>query len=122
MASHFATDALLWYWGEENLRIRSQKALDGRPVDSMPMAEQRPLPAWAMAIGNSRLLMSQTGAGFVIDAGYKGLQPKLDELHCSRPIEDSGGHVDHALPRRPHRLCATGRQPVSLLRSISRRA
>jgi glyoxylase-like metal-dependent hydrolase (beta-lactamase superfamily II) len=35
MASHFATDALLWYWGEENLRIRSHKALDGQPVDSM---------------------------------------------------------------------------------------
>ena len=53
MASHFATDALRWYWGDDNLRIRSRKALDGRPVDSMPMAEQRPLPDWAVAIGNS---------------------------------------------------------------------
>src|SRR5439155_16585862 len=44
MASHFATDALRWYWGDDNLRIRSRTALDGRPVDSMPMAEQRPLP------------------------------------------------------------------------------
>jgi glyoxylase-like metal-dependent hydrolase (beta-lactamase superfamily II) len=80
MASHFSTDALRWYWGEESLRIRSRKALGGRPVDSMPMAEQRELPEWAVAIGNSRLLVSRTGAGFVIDAGYKGLLPKLNEM------------------------------------------
>src|ERR1700735_2730833 len=60
LASHFATDALRWYWGDDNLRIRSQKALRGRPVDSMPMAEERPLPEWAMAFGNSRLLVSRT--------------------------------------------------------------
>ena len=101
MASHFATDALLWYWGEESLRIRSRKTLDGRPVDSMPMAEQRALPAWALAIGNSRLLLSQTGAGFVIDAGYKGLPPKLEELHAAGQLKTVEGmwithyHDDH---------------------------
>jgi glyoxylase-like metal-dependent hydrolase (beta-lactamase superfamily II) len=101
MTSHFATDALLWYWGEDNLRIRSQKALDGRPVDSMPMAEQQPLPEWATAIGNSRLLMSQTGAGFVIDAGFKGLPPKLDELAAAGKLKTLEGmwithyHDDH---------------------------
>src|SRR5215831_2964095 len=72
LASHFATDALRWYWGDDNLGIRSRKALDGRPVDSLPMAEQRALPEWALAIGNSRLLVSRTGAGFLIDAGYRG--------------------------------------------------
>jgi glyoxylase-like metal-dependent hydrolase (beta-lactamase superfamily II) len=80
MTSHFATDALRWYWGEESLRIRSRKTLDGRPVPSMPMADQRPLPDWALAIGNSRLLLSRTGAAFLIDAGYSGLPAKLDEL------------------------------------------
>ena len=101
MASHFATDALLWYWGEENLRIRSHKALDGQPVDSMPIAEHRPLPAWALAIGNSRLLLSETGAGFVIDAGYKGLVPKLEELHTGGRLKTVDGiwithyHDDH---------------------------
>jgi glyoxylase-like metal-dependent hydrolase (beta-lactamase superfamily II) len=79
LASHFSTDALRWYWGDDNLRIRSRTALDGRPVDSMPMAEQRSLPNWARAIGNSRLLLSQTGTGFLIDAGYEGTRPKLDE-------------------------------------------
>lgn len=101
MASHFATDALLWYWGEQNLRIRSRKALDGRPVNSMSMAEQRPLPVWAEAIGNSRLLLSQTGAAFVVDAGYKGLLPKLDELVAAGKVKSVEGiwithyHDDH---------------------------
>lgn len=101
MASHFATDALRWYWGDDNLRIRSRTALDGRPVDSMPMAEQRPLPDWAKAIGNSRLLLSQTGAGFLIDAGYQGTRPKLDELAAQGLLKTVEGiwithyHDDH---------------------------
>ena len=101
MASHFATDALLWYWGPDSLKIRSRKALDGKPVDSMPMAEQRPLPAWALAAGNSRLLLSQTGAAFLIDAGYKGIFDKLEELTASGRVKSLDGiwithyHDDH---------------------------
>jgi glyoxylase-like metal-dependent hydrolase (beta-lactamase superfamily II) len=101
MASHFATDALRWYWGDDNLRIRSRTVLDGRPVESMPLAEQRPLPDWAMAIGNSRLLLSQTGAGFLIDAGYQGTRPKLDELLAEHRLKSVEGiwithyHDDH---------------------------
>ncbi len=101
MASHFATDALRWYWGDDNLRIRSRAVLDGRPVDSMPMAEQRPLPDWAMAIGNSRLLLSLSGTGFLIDAGYKGTRPKLDELLATGRLKSVEGiwithyHDDH---------------------------
>jgi glyoxylase-like metal-dependent hydrolase (beta-lactamase superfamily II) len=101
MASHFATDALRWYWGDDNLRIRSRSVLDARPVDSMPMAEQRPLPEWAMAIGNSRLLLSRTGAGFLVDAGYSGLPAKLDELAAQGRLKTVDGiwithyHDDH---------------------------
>jgi glyoxylase-like metal-dependent hydrolase (beta-lactamase superfamily II) len=101
LTSHFSTDAIRWYWGDDNLRVRSRTALDGRPVDSMPMAEQRPLPDWARAIGNSRLLLSQTGAGFLIDAGYEGTRPKLDELVVKGVLKTVEGiwithyHDDH---------------------------
>jgi beta-lactamase superfamily II metal-dependent hydrolase len=101
MASHFATDALRWYWGDDYLRIRSRIALDGPPMDSMLMAEQRPLPEWARAIGNSRLLLSQTGAGFLIDAGYQGTRPKLDEFVAKGMLKTVEGiwithyHDDH---------------------------
>jgi glyoxylase-like metal-dependent hydrolase (beta-lactamase superfamily II) len=101
MASHFATDALLWYWGQDSLRIRSSQVLDGRSVDSMPMAEQRPLPDWALAIGNSRLILSRDGAGFIVDAGYRGLQSKLNELTTAGRLKSVDGiwithyHDDH---------------------------
>ncbi len=101
MTSHFETDALLWYWGEANLRVRSKKVLEGHKVISMPMAEQRPLPTWAKAIGNSRLLLSRTGAGFVIDAGYKGLNPELDQMKAKGELKSIDGiwithyHDDH---------------------------
>jgi len=42
LASHYSIDALRWYWGDENLRVRSRKALEGLSVDWMPMADQRP--------------------------------------------------------------------------------
>jgi glyoxylase-like metal-dependent hydrolase (beta-lactamase superfamily II) len=114
MASHFATDALRWYWGDDNLRIRSRTVLEGRPVDSMPMAEQRPLPSWALAIGNSRLLLSQTGAGFLIDDGFKGARPKLDELITSGRLKSVDGiwvthyhddHTDYAQELADHFHC-----------------
>ena len=37
LQSHFETDALRWYWGDENHRIRSRAV--GRPMEVMPMAE-----------------------------------------------------------------------------------
>jgi len=101
LASHYSVDALRWYWGDDNLRIRSGKALDGHAVEWMPMAQQQPLPEWAMAIGNSRLLLSQTGAGFLIDAGFRGTGPKLDELVAQGRLKSVDGiwithyHDDH---------------------------
>ena len=114
LASHYATDALRWYWGDDNLRIRSQKALEGRALDSMPMAEKRPLPDWAISFGNSRLLMSRTGAGFLIDAGYDGARPKLDELAAQGRLKTVEGiwithyhddHTDHAQELAGHFQC-----------------
>jgi glyoxylase-like metal-dependent hydrolase (beta-lactamase superfamily II) len=114
MASHFATDALRWYWGDDNLRIRSRAALDGRPVDSMPMAEQRALPDWALAIGNSRLLISETRAGFLIDAGYDGDRAKLDGMVAQSSLRTLEGiwithyhddHTDYAQVLADHFHC-----------------
>ena len=114
MASHFATDALRWYWGDDNLRLRSRAVLDQRPVDSMPMAEQRPLPDWALAIGNSRLLISRTGNGWLIDAGFDGTRPKLDELRVQGRLKTLEGiwithyhddHTDYAQSLADHFHC-----------------
>ncbi len=69
--AYFRTDALRWYWGEENLRSRARRILGGEAIDWMPMAvhlRQTP-PRWWYKSGTSRLLVSDTGAAFLIDCG-----------------------------------------------------
>jgi len=78
--SHFATDALRWYWGPESWQTRANLAMGKAPSSPMPMAAERDLPAWILPIGNSRLLISTTGAAFLMDAGYPQIMEKLDEL------------------------------------------
>jgi glyoxylase-like metal-dependent hydrolase (beta-lactamase superfamily II) len=82
MASHFSTDALLWYWGPDNLRIRSSAVLDGQPVDSMSMADQRPLPSWIVEMANSRVILSKDGAAFLVDAGYRDIIKSLERMRA----------------------------------------
>jgi glyoxylase-like metal-dependent hydrolase (beta-lactamase superfamily II) len=99
LASHFEVDALRWYWGDENHRIRS-KAVE-QAMDVMPMAEQGKLPNDIIAIGNSRLILSRTGAAFLVDAGYRQLLPELQRLREAGKIKSVDGiwithyHDDH---------------------------
>ena len=95
LQSHFETDALRWYWGDENHRIRS-RAVE-RPMDILPMAEQSKLPADILPIGNSRVILSKNGNAFVVDAGYRKLLPELRKLRDAGRIRTRGGHLDHAL-------------------------
>ncbi len=78
LQSHYETDALRWYFGEESHRVRS-RAVE-RPLNVMPMAEQSPLPADILPIGNSRLILSPSGAAFLVDAGFRGTLPELRRL------------------------------------------
>ena len=99
LQSHFETDALRWYWGDENHRIRS-RAVE-RPMDILPMAEQSKLPADILAIGNSRVILSKNGNAFVVDAGYRNLLPELRKLRDAGRLRTVEGiwithyHDDH---------------------------
>lgn len=69
--AYFRTDALRWYWGEDNLRKRASRILGQTPVEWMPMAvklRQTP-PRWWYKFGTSRLLVSDSKAAFLIDCG-----------------------------------------------------
>ena len=78
LKSHFETDALRWYWGDENHRIRSGAVEIA--MDILPMAEQSKLPADILPIGNSRVILSKSGSAFLVDAGYRNLLPELRKL------------------------------------------
>lgn len=99
--SHFATDALRWYWGEESWRTRATLAMGQQPSPHMPMAPERDLPAWVIAIENSRLIVSSSGAAFLLDAGHPKLYEKLEELHAAGRFRSIEGiwithyHDDH---------------------------
>lgn len=99
LQSHFETDALRWYWGDENHRIRS-RAVE-RPMDIMPMAELSKLPADILPIGNSRVILSRSGNAFVVDAGYRNLLPELRKLRDAGRLRTVEGiwithyHDDH---------------------------
>jgi glyoxylase-like metal-dependent hydrolase (beta-lactamase superfamily II) len=99
LQSHFETDALRWYWGDENHRIRSGAV--ERPMNIMPMAELSKLPPDILAIGNSRLILSRSGAAFLVDAGYNKTLPELEQLKREGKISGLDGiwvthyHDDH---------------------------
>lgn len=99
--SHFSTDALRWYWGEESWQTRGRLAMGRPPSPPMPMAPERDLPVWVIAIENSRLLLSSNGSAFLLDAGHPKIMEKLEELHAQGRFKKLDGiwithyHDDH---------------------------
>ena len=96
---HFETDALLWYWGAENHRVRSRAVR--RPVQVMPLAELGERPPDISAFGTSRLIRSGTGGAFLVDAGDPVALPVLRSLRDHGAIDRLEGvwithyHDDH---------------------------
>ncbi len=100
--SHFSTDALRWYWGDDNLRIRAAPVLGDRPIRWMSMAQTAMLPDWIIAIGNSRLIVSASKAAWLVDAGNPRLREALGRLRQQGKFDKLEGiyishyHDDHA--------------------------
>ncbi len=80
--TYFRTDALRWYWGEDNLRKRARRILGNTPVEWMPMAAQlrQTPPRWWHKFGTSRLLVSDSGAAFLIDCGSQEAVNQIRQL------------------------------------------
>lgn len=99
--SHFTTDALRWYWGEESWKTRGRVTMGREPSAPMPMAKQRDLPEWVIAIGNSRLMVSSSGAAFLLDAGFQKIIEALRDLQQKGRFKQLEGlwithyHDDH---------------------------
>ena len=80
--AYFRTDALRWYWGEDNLRKRARRILGDQPLEWMPMAvklRQTP-PRWWYKFGTSRLLVSDTNGAFLIDCGSEEVVRQVRRL------------------------------------------
>ena len=101
--AYFRTDALRWYWGEENLARRARRVLGDTPIDWMPMAvkiRQTP-PRWWHKFGTSRLLVSDSKAAFLIDCGSEAVMEEVRRLKRRRVFDKLEGifvthfHDDH---------------------------
>ncbi|MBI1357150.1 MAG: MBL fold metallo-hydrolase [Acidobacteria bacterium] len=79
---YYKTDALRWYWGDDNLRLRAKRVLSDASIEWMPMAnELREIPPrWLHKLGTSRLVVSDAGTAFLIDCGTDQVMEQLREM------------------------------------------
>jgi len=97
-ASHFAIDALRWYRGDDKIRAMAARVLGPAPVEWMPMAEkvENSLPEWIVPITNSRLLISRTGAAFLVDCGNRRVMEEVRRFkHEGRIKQLDGIYITH---------------------------
>lgn len=101
-ASHFSIDALRWYRGDDSIRIQAARVLGEQPVGWMPPAETaEKLPGWIIPVANSRLIVSRSGAAFLIDCGSKRIIQELKKLQQGGRFKKIDGiyvthyHSDH---------------------------
>jgi glyoxylase-like metal-dependent hydrolase (beta-lactamase superfamily II) len=97
MREHFSTDALRWYWGDDNLRTRAKRMIPNvSELQWMEMAETRKLPDWVIPIQNSKLIVSRSGGAFLVDCGYEKVFETVEKLRTEgrfRKLE--GIYVTH---------------------------
>jgi glyoxylase-like metal-dependent hydrolase (beta-lactamase superfamily II) len=100
--SHFSIDALRWYRGDEKIRAMAARVMDHPMTDWMPMAEMKPTPPeWIVPITNSRLILSKSGAAFLVDCGNNTVVQELRKLHQQGRFKTLDGiyithyHDDH---------------------------
>lgn len=102
-ASHFAIDALRWYRGDDKLRGMAARVLGSTPLEWMPAAEKvrEQLPQWLIPITNSRLIVSRTGAAFLVDCGNRRVMDQVRLMKSQGKIQRLDGiyithyHDDH---------------------------
>ena len=102
-ASHFAIDALRWYRGDDKIRAMAARVLGPTPVRWMPIAEtvEEKVPEWIIPITNSRLIVSRTGAAFLVDGGNQKVVKEVKRLKRQGVIQQLDGiyithyHDDH---------------------------
>jgi len=100
---YYRTDALRWYWGEDNLRVRARRVLSDAQIEWMPTArELREIPPrWMHKFGTSRLIVSDTGSAFLIDCGSEDVIERIRDLQVRGVVKEVEGifvthyHDDH---------------------------
>ena len=100
--NYLSTNALHWYFKEKRMRICGERVLGaGAKIDLMPYANHQQTPNWVFETSTSRLLISDTGNGFLIDCGNQRVIDAVKDLIAKKLVSKVEGifvthyHDDH---------------------------
>lgn len=100
--NYLSTSALHWYFKEKRMRACGERVLGtGADIELMPYSRYEKTPAWVFEHSTSRLLLSESGHGFLLDCGYTRVIDALRDLIAKGLIKKIDGifvthfHDDH---------------------------
>ena len=100
--NYLSTNALHWYFKEDRMRTCGERVLgNGAEVTLMPYSHHEQTPPWVFEQGTSRILISDTGAGFLLDCGSQRVIDTINDLMQKKIIKSIQGifvthyHDDH---------------------------
>ena len=100
--NYLSTNALHWYFKEERMKTCGARVLGkGAKINLMPYSQHEKTPDWIYENGTSRLLISDTGNGFLLDCGNQRVIDAIKELIDQGAIKKVEGifvthyHDDH---------------------------
>lgn len=77
--NYLSTTALHWYFKEKRMVSTGERVLGrGAPIKLMPFAKVEDQPDWTLTHGTSRLLISESGEGFLLDCGAQAVIDQVD--------------------------------------------
>lgn len=100
--NYLETNALHWYFGEERMSICAERVLGlNHGVKGMPFSEHIDLPDWCQHIGTTKLLVAESGRGFLLDVGGPAAIKSVDAFLAEGLVKGIDGifathaHNDH---------------------------
>lgn len=100
--NYLSTNALHWYFKEERMRTCGERVLGkDAKIELMPYCEHKETPDWIYENSTSRLIISESGHGFLLDCGYQRVIDAIRDLQKDNVVKDVEGlfvthyHDDH---------------------------
>ncbi len=100
--NYLSTNALHWYFKEKRMRLCGERVLGkGADIELMPYSRHEKTPDWVFESSTSRLLISDSGHGFLLDCGYQRVIDAVKDLIKQGIVKQVDGifvthyHDDH---------------------------
>lgn len=100
--NYLSTNALHWYFKEQRMRTCGERVLGkDAKIELMPYSRHEKTPDWVFESSTSRLLISDSGHGFLLDCGYQRVIDAVKDLIAKGIVKQVDGifvthyHDDH---------------------------